>query len=133
MYCLDTNIWSYILRQPNKALIRNLSSKKTADLCLAELTRAELLYGALKSSQATHLRQRINELLSPYSHLPFGGEAAEHYADIRMRLEKAGKPISPNDLIIAATARAAGATLVTANLREFSRVPGLKCRDWTAD
>jgi tRNA(fMet)-specific endonuclease VapC len=119
MYCLDTNIWSYILRQPNKALIRNLSSKKTADLCLAELTRAELLYGALRSSQATHLRQRINELLSPY-------------ADIRMRLEKVGKSISPNDLIIAATARAAGATLVTANLREFSRVPGLKCRDWTA-
>jgi tRNA(fMet)-specific endonuclease VapC len=133
MYCLDTNIWSYILRQPNKALIRNLSSKKTADLCLAELTRAELLYGALRSGQASHLRQRINELLSPYTHLPFGGEAAVHYADIRMRLEKSGKPISPNDLIIAATARAAGATLVTANLREFSRVPSLKCRDWTAD
>ena len=132
MYCLDTNIWSYILRQPNKALIRNLSSKKSAELCLAELTRAELLYGAMRSSQATHLRQRINDLLSPYARLAFGAEAAEHYADIRMRLEKAGKPISPNDLIIAATARAAGATLVTANLREFSRVPGLKCRDWTA-
>jgi tRNA(fMet)-specific endonuclease VapC len=55
----------------------------------------------------------------------------EHYADIRHALEKAGTPINPNDLIIAATARAAGVTLVTANVSEFSRVPGLKWEDWT--
>lgn len=59
------------------------------------------------------------------------GKAAEHYADIRGRLEKKGKVIGPADLIIAATARAAGAVLVTHNTKEFSRVPGLQIEDWT--
>lgn len=58
-------------------------------------------------------------------------EISTCYAAIRSHLERAGTPISPNDLIIAATVRAAGATLITANLREFSRIPDLRCEDWT--
>ncbi|MEO8613999.1 MAG: type II toxin-antitoxin system VapC family toxin [Luteolibacter sp.] len=131
MICLDTNIWSYLLRQPSEPLVQRLKYTKSAEICLTEMIRAELLYGALRSSRADFLKTRIDKLLSPYHRLPFGNEAAEHYADIRTSLEKSGTPISPNDLIIAATVRAAGATLVTANTREFSRVPGLHCEDWT--
>ncbi len=132
MYCLDTNIWSYLLRQPNEALIRHLKTCRSGDLCYTELVRAELLYGARRSSRSIELTQRIESLLAPYPALPFGSEAAGHYAEIRTHLEKQGTPISPNDLIIAATVRAANATLVTANQREFLRIPGLMCVDWTA-
>lgn len=131
MFCLDTNIWSYILRQPNAPLVRHLVARQSAELCLTEVVRAELLYGALRSSRPELLKDRIEKLLEPYTRLAFGNSAAEHYAEIRTHLEQAGTPISPNDLIIAATVRAAGATLITANLREFSRVPNLLCEDWT--
>jgi tRNA(fMet)-specific endonuclease VapC len=130
-FCLDTNIWSYVLRQPPDALVARLSNCSGDSLCLSELTRAELLFGAVRSSRPKELREKIEALVAPYERLPFGGDAVEHYADIRHALEKAGTPISPNDLIIAATARAAGVTLVTANVSEFSRVPGLKWEDWT--
>ena len=132
MFCLHTNIWSYILRQPNESLVRHLKDCRSADIRFTELVRAELLFGALRSARADFLRTRIGQLLAPYGSLAFDHPAAEHYAEIRAHLERAGEPISPNDLIIAATARAAGATLVTANLREFARVPGLSCVDWTA-
>ena len=131
MFCLDTNIWSCLLRQPTDPLIRRLKACHSSDLCLTELVRAEMLYGALRSSRPEFLRQKIEALLAPYARLAFDQNAAEHYAEIRTHLEKAGTPISPNDLIIAATVRAAGATMVTANLREFYRIPGLRCEDWT--
>ena len=131
MFCLDTNIWSYLLRQPSAPLVRHLIACQSADLCLTELIRAELLYAALRSSRADLLKNRIEKLLAPNPRLPFGSTAAEHHAAIRTHLERADAPISSNDLIIAATVRAAGATLITANLREFSRIPHLRCEDWT--
>ncbi len=132
MYCLDTNIWSYLLRQPNSALVKNLKSRTAAEICFTELIRAELLFGAKRSSKAQELTRRIEEMLAPFKILPFDSETSIHYAEIRFDLETKGTPISPNDLIIAATARAAGVTLVTANTREFLRVPDLRCEDWTA-
>jgi len=131
MFCLDTNIWSYLLRQPNAALVGNMKNHTTAELCLTGLIRGELLFGAKRSSKSTELTSRIEQLLAPFTRLSFDTETAIHYAEIRLHLEKKGTPISPNDLIIAATARAAGATLVTANIREFRRIPDLKCEDWT--
>lgn len=132
MVCLDTNIWSYLMRQPPAGLVERLKQLRTSDICLAELTRAELLFGAIRSHRPEVLRQRIEELLAPYQRLPFNGLASEHYAEIRHTLESTGCPISPNDLIIAATARSAGVTLITGNIREFSRVPGLASEDWTS-
>jgi tRNA(fMet)-specific endonuclease VapC len=76
------------------------------------------------------LTSRIQQLLAPFTHLRFDSEAAIHYAEIRFHLEKHGTPVSPDILFIAAATRAAGATLVTANIREFRRVPDLKCGDW---
>jgi tRNA(fMet)-specific endonuclease VapC len=131
MFCLDTNIWSYLMRQPPRPLVRRLEQCRGSELCLTELTRAELLFGAARSSRPEALRERIEQLVAPYDRLPFGGDAVDHYAEIRHWLEKSGTPISPHDLIIAATARAAGVTLVTANSSEFSRVPELKWEDWS--
>ena len=74
---------------------------------------------------------RVESQIAPHPCLPFSGDAVVHYAEIRLYLEKKGTPIGPHDLIIAATARAAGATMVTANTREFSRIPNLRCEDWT--
>ncbi|MFN9898159.1 MAG: PIN domain-containing protein, partial [bacterium] len=113
-------------------LIHNLKIHASSEICLTELIRAELLYGAKLSNRAKELTIKFDELLGPFTYLPFDSETAVHYAEIRFLLEKKGTPISPNDLIIAATARAAGATLVTANVREFARVPDLHCEDWTA-
>jgi tRNA(fMet)-specific endonuclease VapC len=95
------------------------------------MVRAELLFGASKSSRNAAALSAVEAFLEPYELLPFAGDAAEHYAEIRGRLEKKGKVIGPADLIIAATARAAGAVLVTHNTKEFARVPGLQIEDWT--
>jgi len=131
MYCLDTNIWSFLMRRPSDALVRHMRAHLRRDVCVSEMARAEMLYGAMQSTRPEALREHIESLLAPYRHLPFGPEAAVHYAEIRTELERRGEMIGPNDLIIAATVRAAGAVLVTHNLREFRRVPGLACEDWT--
>ena len=72
----------------------------------------------------------IDQLCSQYVSLPFDDAAATEYAEIRFRLETSGEVIGPNDLLIAAIARAHGLTLVTHNIAEFRRVPGLLLEDW---
>lgn len=100
---------------------------------VSEMVRAELLVGCRKSSSPKLAVPEAIELLSRFGAFPYGGDAVEHYADIRCHLEREGTPIGPNDLIVAATARAAGATLITGNVREFSRVPDLALRDWRSE
>lgn len=119
------------MRQPPQALASRLAICRPDEICLTELTRAELLFGAARSNRADELRQTVLRLIAPYRCMPFGGSAVEHYVSIRIALEKSGTLIATNDLLIAAIARAAGVTLVTANIREFLRVPSLVCEDWT--
>ena len=130
MYCLDTNIWSYLMRRESVALLARLDRYPTRLICLSEMVRAELLFGAARHPRRREYETRIEKMLAPYRKLPFEGDCVAHYVDIRLALEKAGTPIGPNDLIIAACARAANAVLVTHNTREFRRVPGLKVEDW---
>jgi tRNA(fMet)-specific endonuclease VapC len=99
-------------------------------ILVPEVVRAELLFGCLKSARPRRNLEAVEQFLSPFRRLPFGAEAAEHYAHIRAELELRGKVIGSNDLLIAASVRAAGAVLVTHNLREFQRVSGLECEDW---
>jgi tRNA(fMet)-specific endonuclease VapC len=94
------------------------------------MVRAELLYGAAKSWDPARAKRAVERFLAPYTVLSFAAEAADHYADISVRLEALGTPIGPNDLVIAATARAQGLILVTHNTAEFARVPGLQLEDW---
>lgn len=129
--CLDTNIVVYYLKGTHPSVLAHLQAHRPDQILIPEIVRAELLYGAAKSQQKQRTLKRINAFLAPLELLPFKGQAVEHYADIRSDLESRGQLIGPNDLLIAATARANGAILVTHNTAEFQRVSGLQIEDWT--
>jgi tRNA(fMet)-specific endonuclease VapC len=129
--CLDTNIIVYYLKGMYPSVLTRLQTHRPDEILIPEIVRAELFFGAAKSQQKARTLERLNAFLKPFERLPFAGDAIEHYADIRADLETRGQHIGPNDLLIAATARAHGATLVTHNTGEFRLVAGLKIEDWT--
>lgn len=94
------------------------------------VVKAELFFGAMKSINPAQSLSKQNGFLNQFVSLPFDDAAAEYYAQIRAHLAKVGTPIGPNDLLIAAIARAHNLTLVTHNTREFQRVPALALQDW---
>lgn len=131
MICaLDTNIIVELLRSRDGVLAEKFLSKPPDRYSVPEMVRAELLFGAQVSAKPDENRMAVEKFLAPLRFLAFEGEAVEHYAEIRRDLEKSGKSIGPNDLIIAATARASGHTLITRNTSEFQRVPALAVEDW---
>ena len=99
-------------------------------VALCSIVRAELLYGALKSARSNRNMEQLARFLRGFPCLPFNEAASEAYANIRVQLEKAGKPVGPNDLLIAAIAIANQLVLVTRNTREFSQIEGLVLEDW---
>lgn len=99
-------------------------------LILPAVVAHELWTGVAKSPQSARRRQQLEEFLRVVAVQPFGPDEARISADVRAQLEAAGTPIGPLDTLIAGTALAIGATLVTRNTREFSRVPGLRLEDW---
>ena len=96
------------------------------------VVRAELLFGAFRSQRREVNLERTNCFLAGFQSLPFDDDSAYRHALIRAELTAKGQLIGPNDLLIAATALAHGAILVTHNTAEFSRVPGLLIEDWEA-
>jgi len=129
---LDTSIIVEILRGRSEVARTRLAALSVEDVAVSEIVRAELLYGARRSARPDENREHVENFLRHLPLVPFSGESAAHYAAIRHALETAGLPIGPNDLLIAATARAAAATLVTGNVTEFARVPGLTIENWLA-
>ncbi|HLY58287.1 MAG TPA: type II toxin-antitoxin system VapC family toxin [Stellaceae bacterium] len=134
MYALDSNaVIGYLNgRQPGLASRLEAEMRIGAILLIPVVVLYELLYGAARSDRDDHNRARIAEFLTgPFDVLDFTPADAAEAADIRAHLERRGAPIGPYDTMIAAQARRRGATLVTANHREFARVPGLSVDDWT--
>ncbi len=131
-YLLDTNAWVALLRDNNAPLANRIKSTPEGEILLCSVVMAELLYGARKSGTSHSKRnlELVARLRDRFRSLAFDDAAGEHWADIRIALERTGVPIGPNDLAIAATARANGVCVVTHNLREFERVPGLAVEDW---
>lgn len=127
-YMLDTNTVSNLLRNQNDRLTDKVR-QHSETVCTSILVAAELRYGVDKKG-SSRLRAIIEELLAIIDILPFESPADTHYARIRTELEATGKPIGPNDLLIAAHACATGTVLVTDNIKEFSRVPGLQIENW---
>jgi len=128
-YLLDTNTCIYaIKREP--AVLRRLQKHSPDDLGVSAITVAELWFGAAKSSRPQTTRASVDAFLKPFEILPFAGEAAQEYAQIRAQLERAGLAIGERDLLIAAIAKSRRLTVVTHKVREFSRVDGLKVEDW---
>ena len=130
-YLLDTNILSDLIRNPQGKAARRVAKVGESDICTSVIVAAELRYGCAKSG-SVKLRKAVTDLLGEIEVLPFEPPADADYGEIRATLEAAGTPIGGNDLLIAAHARALGATLVTANTREFKRVPGVKVENWLA-
>jgi tRNA(fMet)-specific endonuclease VapC len=129
LFMLDTNTLSELMRNPRGALLQRLGACEPDAVCTNVVVACELRFGAKrKASEALTLR--VEQLLDSIPVLPFDQPADRHYADIRTALERAGTPIGNHDLFIAAHARSLGMTLVTHNLREFDRVPGLLVEDW---
>lgn len=128
-YLLDTNILSDLVRNPQGMVAAQIIKAGEATVCTSIIVAAELRYGASKSN-SQKLAQRIDLILSALEILPMETPADQQYAALRHHLTREGTLIGPNDLLIAAHALACDLTVVTANVREFSRVPGLKVENW---
>ncbi|HEV2957499.1 MAG TPA: type II toxin-antitoxin system VapC family toxin [Xanthobacteraceae bacterium] len=130
-YMLDTNIISDLIRNPQGTAANRIAKAGEDNVCTSIIVAAELRYGCARSG-SKRLRDAVEDLLSEMTVLPFDVPADAEYGSIRSELETAGKPIGPNDLLIAAHACATGATIVTANADEFKRIRGLKVENWLA-
>lgn len=128
---LDTNIVSELARDPRGAVTRRIAEVGPEAIRVSVVTAAELRYGCAKKG-SPRLTAQIDAILGGIEVLPLDVPADAEYGDIRAALEAAGRPIGPNDLLIAAHARAIGAVLVTANVGEFTRVPALRVENWRA-
>ena len=129
---LDTNIMSELAQNPHGAVATRIAQVGADAICVSIITAAELRYGCAKKGSPRLLAQ-IEAILGSVSVLALDVPADTEYGGIRAELESAGKPIGPNNLFIAAHAYALGATLVTANIGEFSRVRALKVENWLSD
>ena len=130
IYLLDTNVCIHLLNEKHKVILQHFRRHIPADIALCSVVKAELLYGARRSQRVAANLQWLKAFFAPLQSLPFDDECAEHYGQIHADLLTLGKPIGPNDTLIAAIARAHDATLITHNTGEFSRVAGLRMEDW---
>jgi len=131
-YLLDTNILSDLLKNPGGKAAQKVSAMspdKRDLLATSIVVAAELRYGVAKSG-SPNLAVRVGQLLDAVEVLPLEPTADQHYGRIRYELEKAGTVIGANDLLIAAHALSIDAILVTANVREFKRIKGLRVENW---
>lgn len=128
-YLLDTNIVSDLVRHPQGLVFHRIAAVGENCICTSIIVVCELRFGAAKSG-SLRLVQQIEHILEVLPILSLEPPVDKHYAAIRTHLEQAGTPISPNDLLIAAHALVLNLTLVTANVREFGRVPALRVENW---
>lgn len=130
-YLLDTNIVIYVIkRRPIEVM--GIFNENAGRMAMSAITLSELFHGAEKSARVAQNLAVVEEFASLLEVLPYTARAAVHYGTIRSALEKAGRTIGVNDLHIAAHARSEGLTLVTNNVGEFERVPGLLIENWVA-
>ena len=131
-YLLDTNILSDLIRHPRGTVANRISSVGEDTVCTSIVVAAELRYGAEKS-RSRKLADRVGLILSALEVLPLEPPADRHYGAIRQQLTRQGTPIGPNDLLIAAHALTLDLIVVTANEREFTRVPSLRIENWLSE
>ncbi len=129
-YMLDTNIVIYTIKN-RPAQVRETFKRHDGQMCVSAVTLGELIYGAEKSSQPERNLADIEGLIARLEVLPFEEQASTHFGQLRAELYRIGQPIGPYDMMIAGHARAKGLILVTNNVKEFERVPGLRLENWT--
>jgi tRNA(fMet)-specific endonuclease VapC len=129
-FLLDTNTVSYHIRQSSAALQRRLRRQPAAQVGVSVVTEMELRYGLARNPRL-RIAPLVEEFLEGITVVPLTSEVTRAYGRIRAELEGAGKTIGPLDLTIASHAVSLGATLVTNDTKEFRRIRGLRCEDWT--
>ena len=128
-YLLDTNIVIYVIKRRPIEVMR-VFNENAGRMAISAITLSELFHGAEKSAKVAQNLEVVEEFASLLEVLPYTARASQHYGSIRAALERVGQPIGINDLHLAAHARSEGLTLVTNNLAEFERVPGLLTENW---
>lgn len=128
-YLFDTNILSDLINHSSGLLANKIKKLDDSSFCTSIIVACELRYGALKKG-SKELISKIELLLANIIVLPLNDDVDRYYAKVRVALEKKGKPIGANAMIIAAHALALNVILVTANESEFSRIPELKVENW---
>lgn len=129
-YMLDTNICIYIIKQKPALVIDTFKKLEVGDVCISAITLAEMEYGVAKSQHKEKNKAALAAFLVPLEILSFSDKAAMFYGELRVNLERKGQLIGPYDLLIASQALATGLTLVTNNMSEFQRIPGLLVENW---
>ena len=128
-YMLDTNICIYVMK--NYPLdLREKFNALAEQLCISSITLGELYYGAEKSARRADNLTAIEQFVARLDVLPFADKAAAHYGQVRAELEPAGTPCGPHDMQIGGHARSEGLIIVTNNMREFTRIPGVRRENW---
>lgn len=128
-YMLDTNICIYVMKTYPPDLREKFNS--LADqLCISSITLGELYYGAEKSARRQENLSAIENFAARLEVLPFANKGAAHYGQIRAELARAGTPCDVHDMQIGGHARSEGLIVVTNNMREFIRMPGLRAENW---
>jgi tRNA(fMet)-specific endonuclease VapC len=129
-YLLDTNACIQILNSSESPVTQRLLTVPQKNIFLCAVVYSELCYGAFKSSRVTENLKHLDGLFDEFEVLPFNKAAAKVSGQVRANLISVGTPIGSNDLLIASVALANELTLVTHNIREFSRIEGLQYEDW---
>lgn len=128
-YMLDTNICIYVMKN-YPISIKDRFNALADQLCISSITLGELHYGVEKSARRAENLAAITQFVARLDVLPFGDKAAVHYGQVRAELEKAGTPCGAHDMQIGGHARSEGLIVVTNNLQEFRRMPGVRSEDW---
>tara|TARA_Y100000588_G_scaffold5513_1_gene6617 strand:- start:3149 stop:3556 length:408 start_codon:yes stop_codon:yes gene_type:complete len=129
-YLLDTNTCIYVIKRSPPQVYKRLQGFRIGDVGISAITFCELQFGVTNSSKPEKNQLALTEFLAPLEVLDFPSAAAVTFGEIRSCLKRAGTPIGSYDLLIAAHALEQGLTLVTNNLKEFKRVPGLQLENW---
>ncbi|MGX7743649.1 type II toxin-antitoxin system tRNA(fMet)-specific endonuclease VapC [Rhodopseudomonas parapalustris] len=128
-YMLDTNICIYVIKTRPPSL-RDKFNALAEQLCISSITLGELIYGAEKSARRVENLDTIANFTARLDVLPFADKAAAHYGQLRAELERAGTPCGAYDMQIGGHARSEGLIVVTNNMREFARMPGVRTENW---
>ena len=129
-YLLDTDICIYLINKKHQNLAQRIVEVPSGDICVSSITQAELEYGVSKSRDKVKNSQALSKFLAVISVESFDSLAAVSYGQIRADLESRGETIGGMDLLIAGHAKSRGYTVVTNNVREYSRIEGLSVENW---
>lgn len=132
LYLLDTDTVIYILKRRPPDVAVHFERITPEDVAISAVSIAELVFGAEKSQHPVRARRAVERIADLLRVLPFDEGAAKIHGKVRSHLERLGTPIGALDTLIGAHALSARATLVTNNVREFERIPGLRVENWVS-